>query len=972
MLRLISYFTLSVCFLTCFVTSLTFNTLDAQILQRVEVKSTNWADSVLHTLSLEEKIAQLMIIRACSNNNNPTYVTDLLDTIKKYQIGGICFFQGGIARQAIITNQLQKASRIPLLISIDAEWGLAMRLDSVALFPRQMALGATYDTPAIYAMGAEIARQCKRLGIHANYASCIDVNSNANNPVINSRSFGENPQLVADCGIAYMKGLQDNGILPFAKHFPGHGDTESDSHHSLPSIKHDRTRLDTVELLPFKQTIEAGIEGIMIGHLNVPALDSDSNSISSSSKRIVTDLLKNQMQFKGLIITDGLEMKGIADYLAPGDLELHTLLAGNDLLLLPSYPHIVIEKVKEAIGQGILSEKDLDEKCLKVLKMKEKYVLPNSGEIQIENIYEDINSPQAEAIYSHLTQSSITLLKNENNIIPFPIKPSTPLLHFRIDNGNSNTLESFLSDYISIETIRMSDTDFNRNPYINLNLVDSGAYILVSLHHLSQYPSNNYGLTTQNLVFLDSLSKKANVIFVLMGNPYVLNYIPFNDRFSAIMVAYHPVAPAEKAVAQAMCHMIPIQGKLPVSLLDFSYGEGIQTKDAILSLGSLPRIDSIALNGIKEKAYPGCRILVAHKGNIIYNKTFGKHTYEGNINVKEHDLYDLASITKIAATTLAIMKLYDDDEIKLHDKLSKYLPYLKGTNKENITIAEVMTHTSGLKSWIPIYKQTINDRGWDSTIYKNTYSTIYSIKVSDNMYMNSSYIDSIKHYIIHSPMKANKTYEYSDLGFYLLADLIYHISGQGLDEYVKTHFYSPMELTHILFNPLQSFFLHQIPPTENDTFFRKQLIQGYVHDQLAAMSGGVSGHAGLFASAHDLYIILQMLLNDGKYKDKRYLQASTIKYFTSYHYHSCRRGLGFDKPLRGKGGGPCSTYASSLSFGHSGFTGTYCWVDPKYDLVYIFLSNRVYPDTENKRIITFNIRTTIQDEIYKELNKHEN
>lgn len=968
MFRSFSRLTISICFFVFFLSVQNSNTLHAQTINTSEIQHLTWADSILKTLTIEEKIAQLMVIRAGSNNNT---INSLLDTIKKYQIGGVCFFQGGITRQAIMTNQMQAISKIPLFISIDAEWGLAMRLDSVALFPRQMALGAGYDTNTIYKMGVEIARQCKRLGIHANYASCIDVNCNATNPVINSRSFGENPKLVADCGIAYMKGLQNNGILPFAKHFPGHGNTESDSHFNLPTIKHDRKRLDSIELFPFRQAIQAGIEGIMIGHLNIPALDTNQNSISSSSKNIVSNLLKDSMQFKGIIITDGLEMKGITNYFAPGDLEVQTLVAGNDLLLLPSYPYIVIEKVKEAIKQDILTEKEINEKCLKVLKMKEKYVLPNSGKIKIENIYDDINSKQAESIYTALTQSSITLIKNEDQMIPFPYKPKDTLLHFRIDNGKESTLESYLSKNIFLETIRVCDTDLiNLDNDILSHKIDTNKYILVSLHTTTQSTLNNYGLSTQTVAFLDSLSKRSKILFLLMGNPYVLNHIPFNERFSSIVVAYHPVSVAEKAVAEALCYVNPIQGKLPVTLLQYPCGEGIQTNESSLSIGSFPLIDSIALEGIEQRAYPGCRVLIAQGGEIIYNKSFGNHTYEGNLHVKENDIYDLASITKVAATTLAMMKLYDEDKINLHDKLSKYLPYLKETNKEDITIAEVMTHTSGLRSWIPIYKLTINDTGWDTTVYRNTFSETFSVKVCENMYMNNSYIDSIRQYVINSPVSANKTYEYSDLGFYLLADLIYHVSGKPLNEYVSENFYTPLRLTHISFNPKERFFLNQIPPTEQDTFFRRQLVQAYVHDQLAAMNGGVSGHAGLFSSANDLYVLLQMLLNEGKYNGEKYLKESTVKRFTSYYYHSCRRGLGFDKPFHDKGGGPCSKSASSLSYGHSGFTGTFCWVDPKYNLIYIFLSNRVYPDTDNQKILSLSIRTKIQDIIYEALDNH--
>ncbi len=935
----------------------------------IEITNT-WADSILKTLTLEEKIAQLMVVRAFSNKDS-IYTKNLIDSIQKYQPGGVCFFQGGISRQALITNRLQKVSNIPLMVSIDAEFGLAMRLDSVMLFPRQIALGATYDTATIYRMGSEIARQCKRMGIHVNYASSVDVNCNSLNPVINSRSFGANPQMVADCGIAYMKGMQDNGVMPTAKHFPGHGDTDADSHYSLPTINHNRKRLDSIELYPFLKAIQAGIDGIMIGHLNVPILDTATRSISSTSRPIITNLLIDSMKFNGIIITDGLEMKGISKYYAPGDLEVMALLAGNDLLLLPAEPYIVIQKIKDAILHNILTEEDIDKKCLKMLKMKEKYVLPNSNEINVTHLYEDINSKQAEEIINILTKKSLTLLKNDEYIIPFQHIPRQALVHLRIDNGTMTTLESTLSKYIPLKTIRITQNDLQKNTINIQNIIDSGKVVLVSLHNISQYPARNYGLTKETILFLDSLSKRNKVIFVLMGNPYILDYLSFSTNFSAVLVAYHATNVAEKAVGEALCGVSPITGKLPVYLADYTYGTGICSKEKNIVKSEFPEIDSLANLGILENAYPGCRILIAHKGEIIYNKSFGKHTYEDDVEVSINDLYDLASITKVAATTLAIMKLCEDDKIDIHDKLSAYLPYLKETDKENITIAEVLTHSSGLGAWIPFYKKTLStvDTGWNLCIYSKTSDVKYSVEVCNNMYMNNQYIDSIYYSIITTPLKEKK-YKYSDLGFYLLADLIHSVTNTTLDDYVNYNFYQPMGLENILFNPSKKILLHYIVPTERDTVFRKQLIQGYVHDEGAAMMGGVSGHAGLFVTANDLYAILQMLLDEGKYNGKQYLNPKTIKQFTAYYSNHSRRGLGFDKPLQGnKQNGPCSIYASSQSYGHSGFTGTFFWVDPKYDLVYVFLSNRIYPNADNKKLLNLNIRTNIQDVIYNYLKK---
>jgi beta-glucosidase-like glycosyl hydrolase/CubicO group peptidase (beta-lactamase class C family) len=937
----------------------------------------SWADSVLRTLSLEEKIAQLMMIRAYSDKNE-SYNKLLLEQVEQYQVGGVCFFQGGPARQAELSNSIQAISKIPVMIGIDGEWGLSMRLDSVDLFPRQMALGASRDFFYIYKMGWEIAEQCKRMGIHVNFAPCLDVNSNAKNPVIGSRSFGSSPQLVAQCGIAYMKGMQDNGVMACGKHFPGHGDTEADSHHKTPTINHDFQRLKDIELYPFKKIIKQDIDAIMVGHLQVPALDEVENTIATTSYKMITVLLKKDMLFKGLIFTDALDMKGITNLYETGELEVRTLMAGSDVLLLPGDPNIVISKIKEAIEQGHLSIADIDRKCLKVLKMKEKYVIPNALSIPLKNIVEEINSLQAKEIHSTLTQHSITVLQNKNNILPLSHAEGKKIVHLRGDNSKSTILQSIINNYIPISSFQSTESFANNNTATLFNRVKDADYVIVSLHNTSQYAKNQYGLSQKTIQFLDTLTKMGKeVILVIMNNPYCLNYIPFSDRFSSIILAYHPGAEAEEAVAKIICGAASPVGKLPIVLDNYSINTGIQLKAKNLPKTTyksnvfFSKIDETATNGIKQHAYPGCRILVAHKDKIIYNKSFGAYTYDTNsIPVTENTLYDLASITKIAATTLAVMKLYDEGKIDVNAKLSEYLPYVKNTNKESITIAALLTHTAGLQAWIPFYKKTLTE---SNTLNPNIYSSVpifgFQTQVHQDLYIKDAYRDTIISQIVNSKRKNNNHYLYSDLGFYLLADLVRTISGKTIDIYVEDNFYRPMGLTHILFNPLERFDLSDIPPTENDTLFRKTLIHGYVHDQGAAMLGGVSGHAGLFSTANDLFAVGEMLLNNGVYKHKTYLSKKTVHLFTSYYFNrnDCRRGLGFDKPDRGNDKSPCSKYASSLSYGHSGFAGTFIWIDPQYDLVYIFLSNRIHPDAENKKITEMNIRTNIQDIIYQYL-----
>jgi beta-glucosidase-like glycosyl hydrolase/CubicO group peptidase (beta-lactamase class C family) len=851
-----------------------------------------------------------------------------------------------------------------------------MRLDSVELFPRQMALGASHDFFYIYKMGWEIAEQCKRMGIHVNFAPCIDINSNAKNPVIGSRSFGSNPQLVAQCGIAYMKGMQDNGIMACGKHFPGHGDTETDSHYKTPILHQNHQRLKNVELYPFRKLIKQDVDAIMVGHLYVPAIDENENSIATTSYKITTELLQKEMLFKGLIFTDGLEMKGITSLYETGELEVRTLMAGCDILLLPGELNIVIPKIVEAVQQGRLSIEDIDRKCLKVLKMKEKYVFPNPLPVPLDNLNHDINSLQAKEIYNTLTQHSITVLQNKNDILPLSHGEGKKIVHLRGDTSKGSILQSTINKYVSIASFR-SNENFTANNNAYFQSIKDADYVVVSLHNTSQYSRNQYGLSPKTVSFLDSLTKTTGkeVILVIMGNPYCLDYIPFTDRFASIIVAYHSVDMAEEAVGKIICGAIPSIGKLPVELNNYVVNTGVQlrVKNTLNDTDEdnifFSKIDEIALDGIQQHAYPGCRVLVAHKDKIIYNKSFGTYGYSDSIPVTENTIYDLASITKIAATMLAVMKLYDEGKIDdIKDKLSTYLPYLKNTDKENITLASVLTHTAGLQSWIPFYKTTLTDM---NTLNPAIYSPVkigdFQTQICKDVYMRDAYRDSVIKQIIDSKCKNNNQYLYSDLGFYLLADLVKILTRKTLDVYVEDNFYRPMGLTHILFNPLDRFYLSDIPPTEQDTVFRKTLIQGYVHDQGAAMLGGVSGHAGLFSTANDLLAIAEMLLNDGVYKNKIYLSKKTVRLFTSYYFkpNECRRGLGFDKPADRSVKSPCSKYASPSSYGHSGFTGTFIWIDPQYDLVYIFLSNRVNPDAENKKIIQMNTRTNIQDVIYQ-------
>lgn len=928
----------------------------------------SWADSVLQTMTLDQKIAQLMMLRIYSNKNR-AYGDTMVAQQSRYQWGGYCFFQSYPVCQARLTNRIQDVSRVPAMISIDGEWGLAMRLDSILLYPRQMALGASWDTAGIYEMGRQMALQCHRIGVHVNFAPDVDINNNANNPVINSRSFGSDPELVARCGIAYMRGMQDNGLLTTIKHFPGHGDTETDSHAATPSITYSRKHMQKMELAPFAAAIRAGADGVMVGHLRVPALDSE--YVATASYSIMTELLREEMGFQGLICTDALEMKGICTLYAPGELELQVLRAGADLLLLPPNPVVALEKIRAAVLAGELDESLIDARCLKILRMKEKYVLPYLQTVETEHLVEDLNSPEAEQIYSRLTEASLTLLKNRHHLVPLA-ENTQKMAHLRIDNSGNTVLDTFLYRTYRTQTFRITakqaaDTQLLK-PFFEA--ADSAELLVVTLSCLSQYPEKNrYGLTPDVARLIDTLAEHKRLLLIVMGNPYCLNYLSSAHRIPAILLAYHPTVQAEKAVADALAHRIGVQGRLPMELKDFPQGEGevIRVKPSLRPALGNPEsrwdyIDSLVQKGLDNKAYPGCQVLVARNAQVLYDKTFGTYSYDDRRPVSRETVYDLASVTKTLSTTLAVMKLYEEKKIQLDDPLSLYLPYLKGSNKEQMSIAEVMTHTAGLKDWIPFYTQ------WDSSIYRREADETYAVPVCAGMYMRKDYTDSIRLRIAASPLRKDRSYKYSDLGFYLLADLVKAVSGVRLDTFVSETFYRPLGMTHTVYNPFLHFPLDQIAPTENDRTFRKQLVRGYVHDQGAAMWGGVSGHAGLFSTADDLAVLLQMLLNGGVYRGHVYLQEESIRKFTQYYRPSvCRRGLGFDKPSL-SGPSPCGRLASADSYGHSGFTGTFFWVDPQNQTLYIFLSNRVCPDAENNRLSAMNIRTDIQDYVYQSLN----
>jgi beta-glucosidase-like glycosyl hydrolase/CubicO group peptidase (beta-lactamase class C family) len=937
----------------------------------------SWVDSVFKSLTPDQRIAQLFIVRAFSDRDS-VYNDSLVNLVRKWNPGGVCFFKGSPRRQAFLTNTLQQHSQTPLMIAIDAEYGLAMRLDSVISLPRALTLGALSDPITIRELGEQVARDCRRMGIQMNFAPVVDINNNPDNPVIGFRSFGEDPEEVARRSIFFMKGLQSGGILTTAKHFPGHGDTDSDSHLTLPVLHQTAERLDSVELYPFREAIHNGVDGIMIAHLFVPSLDSARNTPASLSHEIVTGLLREKMGFRGFVITDALDMKGVTKYSKPGEIEVRALMAGNDILLLPKNLETALNAIRLARDSALIPQEIIDRKCLTMLALKYKAGLDHLTPVSLNHLPEDLNSVNSEVLARKIFRGSITLVRNENQLIPVNFLERRKIAVVFIGDTTLQPFQEMISRFAQVKNVSLpASFSVNRKDSLIEELKDQDL-IIIGLHCNQGLISRQYGIKDCSLRLIDTLSATRKVILAVFGSPYALSFLINPGSPEAIVASYQDCKESQLLTAGMIFGAIKAQGHLPVTAShSFPSKTGISTNVCRLEyvlpeeIGipseKLKIIDSIALSGIEKRAYPGCQVVFAVDGKIFYNKSFGHPRYEDTVKVNNSDIYDLASVTKVAATTLAIMKLTEEKKISLDEKLGTYLPALKGSNKYDLIIRDIMTHQAGLQAWIPFYLKTLKKGRPDPAIYQVVPSAEYPLRVSEGLYIRKDYPDSVFRAILDSPLRPSHDYKYSDVGFYLLRWLIEKETGQRMEEYLDASFYKPMGMSTTGFLPRNRFPANRIMPTEYDTVFRKQLIRGDVHDPGAAMLGGISGHAGLFSDAADLAVILQLFLNKGEYGGRQFFLPSTIKEFTRVQFpaNGNRRALGFDKPtLNPISDGPCCKSASPESFGHSGFTGTYIWADPENQLSYIFLSNRVYPDTSNEKIVEMNIRTRIHQAMY--------
>lgn len=927
----------------------------------------SWAEQKLSEMTLEQKIGQFFMIAAYPSKGD-AHMLEIENTIKSNEIGSVIWFPTDKEKYLKYAEKLQKSSTIPLFYALDAEWGVSMRMEHEDRFPYAYTIGAANDLELSYKLAEMMAYECAELGFQFNFSPVADVNSNPDNPVIGFRSFGEDSVLVGKQVAAFVKGFETSGVYSSIKHFPGHGDTDKDSHFELPTINKSLEQLTNGEWIPFRDGIRAGATSVMVGHLNVPSLD-PSGTPSSLSKIIIQDYLKGKLGFKGLVISDALNMKAVADKYGKVDVAVKAFEAGCDILVYSENVKEAIQAIKKKVERSEISEKEINERCLKILKLKEKsFIKPVKGKSYTKG-------EQDWARYQTFEKST-ALLKNTNNVLPFG-DLSNKILHISV-GSNPDEFISITDEYAPITRQNISFKDIGSGNY---KLKTNGfSKVIVTLHATTVRPKDNFGMPEKLNDFLEKIGSSTENVLVVFGNPLAISQSGKLANFSSVVVAYENNKFAQNRVAQMLFGAIPFVGRTTTYINHtFQRGAGIDTKsngrlkfsqpeEVGVNPKKLEEIDRIVENAIKENAFPGCQIVAAVHGKIFFRKNYGSQQYNNRL-VENDDIYDIASITKIAASTTGLMKLQSEGKFSLDKKLGEYLPeetayYPMG----NLKLREMMAHQAGLKSWVPFYKHTMTDGNLNPKLYvKDSKSNEYN-HVANGIYLKADYADSIRKNILLQPL-GSKKYLYSDLGYYFVKQIIELESGKKLEEYLYNEIYSKMGLHRTMYNPYQSYDLDKIVATEDDKIYRKQLVKGYVHDPGAAMIGGVGGHAGLFSNATELAALMQLFLNKGNYGGVQILDPKVVAEYTRVQYSGNRRGAGFDKPVLGKGGGTCDESASFESYGHSGFTGTVAWVDPKNGLNYVFLSNRVYPDAENKKLISMGTRTQIQRVLNEALKK---
>ncbi|MBI5009944.1 MAG: serine hydrolase, partial [Bacteroidia bacterium] len=922
----------------------------------------------------DQQIAQSIWIAAWSDKD-VAHEVEISDIIREYGIGGLIFFQGNAPKQAELTNYYQRISKVPLAIAMDAEWGIGMRLTNVDKYPYQMTLGAIKNDSLIYHFGRAVAMQFKRLGMHVNLAPVADINNNPKNPVINYRSFGEDRENVSAKTIMYMKGLQDYRILATAKHFPGHGDTDVDSHEDLPRISHSRERLESTEIYPFRRLINEGSGAVMTAHLNLPSLDSTSGLPSTLSPAIIKELLGKQLGFKGLVITDAMNMQGVTKYFKPGEADAKALQAGNDVVEFVLLVKAAIDETRNYVNTKKIRPEEIALKCRKILAMKYWAGLSENKKIDAGNIDQELSPESSKALIRDLYANALTVLNNNQNVIPLKnldkIKIATIAVNSKKITSYQLQIDKYLNgDHYTFDPSEAKTADSLLRKLAGYDIVIAGVY------GLDQRPQRGFGITAEMNDFLTRLSANQKTILTWFGNPYGLAKISAMETVDGLILAYQENKDTEELSAQLIFGGIGARGSLPVTInnkwksedgiltpgnlrLQFGIPESAGVSSAMLN----SKIDSVVNASLAAKAFPGCVVMVARKGTVIFHKAYGYQTYDKRTPVKDDDLFDLASVTKVSSSLPGFMLLNTEGRFSPDNTLGSYLPYFRKSNKDNLVMRDVLTHQAGLTPFIPFYRYTTKP---DGSYKRHTCSPVYSEKypvlIAHNAYLYKNYRNKMWKQIKKSKL-GEKKYTYSDLTFIITPQIIENITGQKWNEFVTDNIFKKIGANDLVFNPYKKYPLSRIIPTEYDSTFRKQQLQGTVHDEMAGMLGGISGHAGLFATSNDLMKLMELYRRMGNYGGEQLIGHDVLAEYTSVQFpeNENRRGLGFDKPMLNNSQlPPGKAYpakdASQSSFGHTGYTGTFVWVDPEKEVSLVFFSNRVYPTRNNNLISDLSVR----------------
>jgi len=958
------------------------------IFQRSISKNQQWVDSVYKTLSERERVAQLFIPMVDPRSGASSKAT-IAKWIKTEKMGGLLFSKGSLADYASMTNYAQSIASVPVLMTFDGEWGLSMRIKETPRFPYNMGLGAISNEKLLYEYGREMARECREIGIHVNFAPVFDVNSNPSNPVIGYRSFGEDPTRVSRLGVAYSRGLEDGGVLSVSKHFPGHGDTSVDSHKALPTVSHDRTTLNMVDLLPFNQYVNAGLSGVMVGHLSVPALDK-SGTPASLSKTITTDLLRDDMGFEGLIFTDALAMKGANSSLNNC---VAAIIAGADVLLGSNSPSKDLDAVMAAIKSGKITSKMIETRCKKVLAYKYALGLTVEKPVDMNGLEARINSSSADAVNRKLSAALMTVVRNDTKLLPIRGLSQRSIAVVNIGASSDDVFSRFCRKYANVKV------------YSSTGVFSSSTLASIKTHDVVIV--GVFGHKSAHKQAFAQLKSIPNIVPVFFVNPYEMAEFGVSlSGLKTLVIAYDDTRYIREYAAQAIFGGIEVDGRLPVNLKGIApLGTGVKLKKTRLgytspeAVGLKPNleanIDELVNQGLQTKAFPGCQVLVAKDGNVIINKSYGTLDFVSKDKVTEETIYDLASVSKTTGTLPGVMKAYDEGLFELDAPVSQYIEPLQGGDKSKITVRQLLYHESGMPAAVNMFNMMMDTATYEGKLIQNTQSETYSVKIengayghkdarlrrditsseptngfriaaADGIYVGQATMDTIMSRIYNIKLRDTKKYNYSCLNFCLLMNMEEWVTGRPHNEWVDETIFAPLGAFHTGYRPLEKWDKSDIAPTEKDNFLRRQTVRGYVHDETANFSGGVQGNAGLFSNANDLAKLCQMWLNGGEYGGERLLSEKTVKLFTTSKSPTCRRGLGFDKPdKRNEKNSPTCREASAATYGHTGFTGTCFWVDPQSQLIYIFLCNRVNPTRNNSAFSRLNIRPRLFAEVYK-------